>query len=519
MDTGTPRSIRMHDQDNVAIVANDGGLPAGTVFPDGLVLKDKVPQGHKVALRPIAQGEAILRYNVAIGYAQRDIEAGSWVEESLVAMPPARELDNLPIATIRPAPLPPLEAYTFEGYRNPDGSVGTRNILAISTTVQCVSGVVEFAVKRIKSELLPKYPNVDDVVSLDHTYGCGVAIDAPGADIPIRTLRNIAKNPNFGGRAMLVSLGCEKLQPARLFPAAGVSSWMPIRDVAGPDHVCLQDNAHVGFGSMIESIMDTAERHLMELDARRRETCPASDLVVGVQCGGSDAFSGVTANPAVGFASDLLVRAGAAVMFSEVTEVRDGIDQLTARAIDEETAQAMIREMAWYDEYLQRGGVDRSANTTPGNKKGGLANIVEKAMGSIIKSGTAPISGVLSPGQKLEQKGLIYAATPASDFICGTLQLAAGMNVHVFTTGRGTPYGLAAVPVVKVATRDDLARRWHDLMDINAGRIATGEATIPDVGWELFNFILDVASGRKKTWAEHWRLHNALALFNPAPVT
>jgi galactarate dehydratase len=175
--------------------------------------------------------------------------------------------------------------------------------------------------------------------------------------------------------------------------------------------------------------------------------------------------------------------------------------------------------MAWYDEYLRKGGVDRSANTTPGNKKGGLSNIVEKAMGSIIKSGTSPISGVLSPGEKLERKGLIYAATPASDFICGTLQLAAGMNVHVFTTGRGTPYGLAAVPVVKVATRDDLARRWHDLMDINAGRIATGEATIEDVGWELFRFILDVASGHKKTWAEQWRLHNALALFNPAPVT
>jgi galactarate dehydratase len=192
---------------------------------------------------------------------------------------------------------------------------------------------------------------------------------------------------------------------------------------------------------------------------------------------------------------------------------------LTSRAASEEVAQAMIREMAWYDEYLRKGGVDRSANTTPGNKKGGLSNIVEKAMGSIIKSGTSPISGVLSPGEKLERKGLIYAATPASDFICGTLQLAAGMNVHVFTTGRGTPYGLAAVPVVKVATRDDLARRWHDLMDINAGRIATGEATIEDVGWELFRFILDVASGHKKTWAEQWRLHNALALFNPAPVT
>ncbi len=509
-----PRYIRMNDHDNVAIVVNDNGLPAGTVFPDGLVLKRAVPQGHKVALRDIPQGSQVLRYNVSIGHALADIEQGDWIEESMLGLPPARSLDKLPAPT-PPAALPPLEGYTFEGYRNADGSVGTRNLLAISTTVQCVSGVVDFAVKRIKEELLPKYPNVDGVVALEHIYGCGVAIEAPGAEIPIRTLRNIAKNPNFGGRAMVVSLGCEKLQPQRLFPQGSIQ----IKGADGPDLVCLQDSAHVGFGSMIDSIMRTAEKHLIELDKRRRETCPASDLVVGVQCGGSDAFSGVTANPAVGFASDLIVRAGGAVMFSEVTEVRDGIDQLVARAADEEVAQAMIREMAWYDEYLRRGGVDRSANTTPGNKKGGLANITEKAMGSIIKSGASPISGVLSPGEKLARKGLIYAATPASDFICGTLQLAAGMNVHVFTTGRGTPYGLAAVPVVKVATRDDLARRWHDLMDINAGSIATGEATIADVGWELFKFILDVASGRKQTWAEHWKLHNALALFNPAPVT
>jgi galactarate dehydratase len=205
-------------------------------------------------------------------------------------------------------------------------------------------------------------------------------------------------------------------------------------------------------------------------------------------------------------------------MFSEVTEVRDGIAQLTARAATPEVADAMIREMAWYDAYLQRGSVDRSANTTPGNKSGGLSNIVEKAMGSIVKSGCAPISGVLAPGEKLRQKGLIYAATPASDFICGTLQVAAGMNLHIFTTGRGTPYGLAPVPVIKVATRNDLARRWHDLMDVNAGRIATGEASIEQVGWEMFELMLAVASGRK-TWAEHWGLKNDLVLFNPAPIT
>ncbi|ADV00297.1 galactarate dehydratase [Alicycliphilus denitrificans] len=526
MNTQAPLSITMHPADNVAIVANDGGLPAGAVLPGGLVLLDRVPQAHKVALVDIPEGGAVRRYNVVIGYALRPIPAGSWVHERLLRMPDARALDGLPIATIRPAPQEPLAGYTFEGYRNADGSVGTRNILAITQTVQCVAGVTAFAVQRIKAELLPRYPHVDDVVALEHGYGCGVAIDAPDAAVPIRTLRNISLNPNFGGELMVVSLGCEKLQPERLLPPGSIPlvDERNVADVGASadsvlDVVCLQDEAHVGFMSMVESILRQAEAHLARLNARRRETVPASALVVGVQCGGSDAFSGVTANPAVGLCADLLVRAGATVMFSEVTEVRDGIDQLTARAATPEVAQALIDQMAWYDAYLARGRVDRSANTTPGNKKGGLSNIVEKAMGSIVKSGSAPISGVVAPGERAARKGLLYAATPASDFICGTLQLAAGMNLHVFTTGRGTPYGLAACPVIKVATRSDLARRWHDLMDVNAGRIADGEASIEDVGWELFHLMLDVASGRKKTWAEQWKLHNQLVLFNPAPVT
>ena len=522
-----PHTIRMHAQDNVAIVANDGGLAAGTALPSGLVLRDRVPQGHKVALVDVPAGGAVLRYGIPIGHAVADIAAGSWVHERLLHMPDARGLDGLPRCTVQPTPLPALEGFTFEGYRNADGSVGTRNILAITQTVQCVAGVTDFAVQRIKAELLPRFPHVDDVVALEHGYGCGVAIDAPDAVVPIRTLRHISQNPNFGGEVMVVSLGCEKLQPERLLPPGSIPLVDERQAATDPvnalDVVCLQDDAHVGFMSMVDSIVRQAETHLQRLNARRRETVPASELVVGVQCGGSDAFSGATANPAVGFCTDLLVRAGATVMFSETTEVRDGIDQLTSRASTPEVADAMVREMAWYDAYLKRGSADRSANTTPGNKKGGLSNIVEKAMGSIVKSGTAPISGVLSPGESLRHKGLtsglVYAATPASDFICGTLQLAAGMNLHVFTTGRGTPYGLAACPVIKVATRTDLARRWHDLMDVNAGTIADGTATIEDVGWELFRLMLDVASGRKRTWAEHWKLHNALVLFNPAPVT
>ncbi len=521
-----PLTIRMHLADNVAIVANDGGLPAGTLLPEGvpgagLVLPGQVPQGHKLALHAIAKGEVVRRYNVPIGSALQDISAGAWVHERLLQMPAARALQGLPMATVAAPPAEPLDGHTFEGYVNADGSVGTRNILAITTTVQCVAGVVAQAVARIKAELLPQFPNVDDVVGLEHHYGCGVAIDAPDAIIPIRTLRNISLNPNFGNEVMVVSLGCEKLQPNRLLPPGSFAIVDERAADAGPDTVCLQDDAHVGFASMLDHILAQAKVHLQRLNQRQRQTVPASALVVGVQCGGSDAFSGVTANPAVGFCADLLVRAGATMMFSENTEVRDAVEQLTSRAASPEVAQAIVRELGWYDQYLDRGRVDRAANTTPGNKAGGLSNIAEKAMGSIIKSGTSAISHVLSPGDKLQpdQRGLVYAATPASDFICGTLQLAAGMNLHVFTTGRGTPYGLAECPVIKVATRSDLARRWHDLMDINAGQIADGQASIEEVGWQLFHMMLDVASGRKKTWAEHWKLHNALVLFNPAPVT
>jgi galactarate dehydratase len=483
----------------------------------GPALRERVPPGHKVALADIAEGEPVRRYDVVIGYAAQALPAGSWVNEQRLILPSPPSLDGLPVATNNAPLAPALEGYTFEGYRNADGSVGTRNILGITTTVQCVSGVVEHAVERIRAELLPKYQNVDDVVGLEHSYGCGVAIEAPEAEIPIRTLRNITCNPNLVAGTMVVSLGCEKLQPERLLPA-GV---LPPRDGSplGYDLVTLQDPSLVGFEAMIVAIMRTADEHLRRLDARRRETCPASALVVGMQCGGSDAFSGVTANPALGFASDLLVRAGATVMFSENTEVRDGVAQLAARAATAEIAHDLITQLGWYDRYLERGSVDRSANTTPGNKKGGLSNIVEKAMGSIIKSGSAPISGVVPPGERARGKGLLYAATPASDFICGTLQLAAGMTLHVFTTGRGTPYGLAAVPVIKVATRSELARRWHDLMDFDAGRIASGKVTIAETGWELFRMMLEVASGRRRTWSEKWRLRNALTLFNPAPVT
>jgi galactarate dehydratase len=509
-----PLYVRVHPRDNVAIVVNEGGLPAGSVFASGLTLLEAVPEAHKVALEDVAAGDPILRYGSVIGYAAEPLRRGAWVREELVRQPDAPSLENLPIATAVPGPLPPLDGFTFEGYVNTDGSVGTKNILGITTTVQCVAATVDHAVKRIKAELLPRYPNVDDVISLTHAYGCGVAIEAPGAEIPIRTLRNLSLNPNLGGAPLLVSLGCEKLQPGLLMP----QSALPVLEKK-PQVVRLQDEQHHSFEDMVAAIMSMAEERLQHLNERRRVTRPAADLIVGMQCGGSDAFSGVTANPALGYAADLLVRAGATVMFSEVTEVRDAVHLLAARCADESVGGDLIREMAWYDAYLSRGSMDRSANPTPGNKKGGLANIVEKALGSVAKSGSSALAGVSGPGERVTKKGLVFAATPASDFVCGTLQLAAGMNVHVFTTGRGTPYGLAMAPVIKVASRTPLAERWSDLIDVDAGAIATGNATVEQVGEQIFRMILDVASGRTQTCADHWGLHNDLALFNPAPIT
>ena len=501
--------IRVNSRDNVAIVVEPEGVAPGKEPGNSIVALEFIPQGHKIALRDLEQDEPVIRYGQAIGYANRGIRAGTWVREEMIALPAPPPLDELPLATAVPAMLPPLTGYTFEGYRNSDGSVGTRNILGIATTVQCVAPTVDYAVRRIKSEVLPRYPNVDDVVAITHSYGCGVAIDAPGAAIPIRTLKHISLHANAGATPLVVSLGCEKLQPARLFAGE-----LPVLE--GDNLVRLQDER--GFGETVAALMRAAEKRLAQLDRRRRETCPAADLVVGLQCGGSDAFSGVTCNPALGYAADLLVRAGATVMFSEVTEVRDAIHLLTPRAATAEVARALIHEMRWYDDYLAAGSADRAANTTPGNKRGGLANIVEKALGSVAKAGSTAIRAVASHGEKVTAKGLVFAATPASDFICGTQQLAS-MNLHVFTTGEGSPYGLTLVPVIKISSRTALAEKWPDLIDVDAGRIATGRATIEEVGWEIFRYILDVASGRVKPWAERWGLGNALSPFNPGPVT
>ena len=501
-------SIQIQAIDNVAVAVHD--LPAGTVLESGVTTRDAIPQAHKIALKDIPAWGEIVRYGVVLGYAKADIAAGSWINEHMLHLPESPALDNMPWGTniLTPDQLPDPVRTTWLGYKNENGPAGTRNLLGIVTTVQCAAGVVKVAVERIKRELLPKYPNVDGVVAITHPYGCGVAINAPMAYIPIRAITNVIRHPNFGGEIMVVGLGCEKLTYDRVLPP---------EDITPENCLTLQD-CH-GHAAMMQAIVDMAETKLKKLNLRKREELPLSELLIGMQCGGSDAFSGITANPAAGYAADMIVKGGGTVMFSEVTEVRDGVQMLAARCVSEEVRDKLAAEMKWYDDYLEAGGVDRDANPTPGNKAGGLANIVEKAMGSIAKSGTSPIVEVLSPAEKPSKHGLIYAATPASDIVCGPSQVASGIGLQVFMTGRGTPYGLEVSPVIKVCSRNEMKDHWFDLIDISAGDVATGKATIAEVGTEIFNMILDVASGLRQPYSDLYGFHNDMCIFNPAPIT
>ena len=338
--------VKIKDQDNVAIAVQD--IKAGTVISDELTALNDIPQAHKIALCDIPKGGEIIRYGVVLGYAIDSIKKGQWINEHMLELPTPPDVDNMEFATNIVTDLPEPPVTTWEGYRNPwGGPAGTRNILGISTTVQCVTGVLNVAVERMKKELLPKYPNVDDIVPINHAYGCGVAINAPEAKVPIRLLKNLSKHPNFGGQLMVVSLGCEKMTVDMLCDEADIN----------PDNVIVLQEKH-GFDEMISSLMEMAEKKLRILNERKRETLPLSELLVGMQCGGSDAFSGVSANPSAGYAADMLVKGGATVMFSEVTEVRDGVYLLAHRCVNEEVGKKLAAEMKWYDNYLKEGEVD-----------------------------------------------------------------------------------------------------------------------------------------------------------------
>ncbi len=498
-------TIKINEKDNVVVALVD--LKKGAMCDEGFPLLEDIPQAHKIALSDMHEGDAVIRYGVTLGHLTCDVKRGEWINEHKMVVAPSPSLKTLHWGTNLENSLPDPPRKSWMGYAI-DGErwAGSRNILAITSTVQCCQGVVDAALKRMKDELLPLYPHVDDIVALNHVYGCGIDVNAPGSEIPIRTIRNLMHSPNFGGELFVVSLGCEHLSPELILT----------KEENTPENVIVLQKQR-GFAGMMDAMLKMGRKKLAILDKRRREELPLSKLLVGFQCGGSDAFSGIAANPAAGYASDLLVSGGAGCMFSEVTEVRDGAPQLASRCADEATFKKLVRELAWYDAYLASGGMDRDGNPTPGNKAGGLSNIVEKAMGSIAKSGSAPIVDVLSSGERATKGGLIFAATSANDVICGPSQLASGMALEVFMTGRGTPYSLSEAPIIKVCTRHELKQMWPDLIDVDAGYIESGQKSIKEVGEEIFDLILDVASG-KKTFSEQLGLSNYICLLNPAPL-
>ena len=501
------RVVKIADQDNVAVVVaptTKGEAIEGTVLH---ALCD-IPQGHKVALVDISKGDEIIRYGVVLGYALEDIKAGGWVNEHNLELPTSPSVGSLTYGKKGKVLSNLPKRKIWMGYDNGPGlPAGSRNLLGIVTTVQCVAGVVRNAADKIRAEILPDYPNVDDVVAVVHPYGCGVAIKADDSDIPIRSVRNVSHHPNFGGQVLAVGLGCEKLTVDMILT--------PKENT--PENVIILQECH-GYEDMIDQICKAARKKLEILNKRKRTELPLSKLRIGAQCGGSDAFSGVSANPTIGYAMDLLAAGGATTLFSEVTEVRDGVHLLAERCQDEKTVEKLKYEISWYDDYLATYHVDRSANPSPGNKKGGLSNIVEKAMGSIAKSGHSPITEVIGPGETPSCGGMVFAATPASDIVCGPSQLASGIVMQLFSTGRGTTYGLHEIPVYKICTQHSMNAQWPDLFDLDAGSVVTGEKSIAELGTDLYNDILDVVSG-KRTAAERFRIYNDVLIFNPAPIT
>lgn len=501
------KAVKIADRDNVAVVTGKT-LKGERIDGTEISALCDIPQGHKIALENLKKGDAVIRYDVVLGYMLEDIKAGGWINELNLALPSSPDVSSLKAGGKGTFVSELPNRRTWMGYDNgPALPAGSRNILGIITSVQCVAGVVRNAADRIKKELLPKYPNVDDVSAVIHPYGCGVAINADDAEIPIRSVRNLAHHPNFGGQILAVGLGCEKLTMDRILEPDEIND---------ENVIILQDCR--GYEEMMDCILKAAERKLEVLNKRKRTELPLSRLRIGAQCGGSDAFSGISANPTIGYAFDLLASGGATVLFSEVTEVRDGVHLLAERCVDENAVEKLKKEISWYDDYLAKSHVDRSANPTPGNKKGGLSNIVEKAMGSIAKSGSSPIVQVIGPGEVPRCSGLVFAATPASDIVCGPSQLASGIVLQLFSTGRGTPYGLREIPVYKICTQHSMKQMWPDIFDMDAGFVVTGERTIREMGEELYAEILDTVSGRK-TAAEKLRLYNDILVFNPAPIT
>lgn len=484
--TQQSRMLTLHPQDNVAIALAD--ISAGEIdFVSGVTVMQAVKQGHKIAIAKISAGQNVLRYGQTIGQATSDISPGEHVHVQNLGM--GEHSNDYAHATEVKTLSPSTVDRTFDGYHRADGRVGTRNYLGILTSVNCSGSVAKFIAEAAeKSGLLDDFPNIDGIVPITHGTGCGMSGENEGYDTLFRTLSGYAQHPNFGG-ILLIGLGCEVMQVSALVGGR------PIRADGALRYMTIQQEG--GTRKTIEKGLAEL-RSIAELaNIATRQPAPVSQLMVGMQCGGSDGYSGITANPALGVASDLVVRHGGTTILSETSEIYGAEHLLTRRAATVAVGEKLIDRVRWWEDYTARNKGEMDNNPSPGNKRGGLTTILEKSLGAVAKSGSAPLTDVYLFAEKIDKKGFVFMDSPGFDPCSVTGQVASGANLIVFTTGRGSVSGYMPTPCIKIATNSEMYARMSDDMDINCGDIINEGVSLADKGEEIFEMFIRIASGEQ----------------------
>lgn len=472
--------LKLHSDDNVAVALK--ALAKGDRLSDVSVVDD-IPAMHKVAVRAIARGERVTKYRQPIGLASQDIFAGEHVHSHNCEMLHERQ-ESTPGSRFRPTDhVEPDRQATFEGYHRDDGRVGTRNYIGVVTSVNCSATVAkQIAAQAERQGIVDRFANIDGVVAITHGSGCGMQSSGEGFELLRRTLDGYIKHPNFGG-VLVVGLGCEVMQLGKLDDGPGVRK-LGIQDTGGTR-------------AAIDKGLELVTELMAAANEVRRETAPASELTLALQCGGSDAYSGITANPALGVAADLLVKNGGSAILSETPEIYGAEHMLIERARSPEVASELIERVDWWRDYAEKNGGTLDSNPSPGNLAGGITTILEKSLGAQAKGGSSSLNAVIRYGQKLTEKGLNFMDSPGFDPAAVTGQVASGANVICFTTGRGSAFGFKPVPSIKLATNSALFKNMPDDMDINCGTVVDDAESVADCGRRIFDEILEVAAGRR----------------------
>ncbi|MEK7695903.1 MAG: altronate dehydratase family protein [Pseudomonadota bacterium] len=477
--------IRLHANDNVLIARGD--LTLGQHLPDlDLRVRAQVPAGHKIAARAIARGEQVRKYDTVIGVADRDIGPGDHVHSHNLRLVDFYR-DPSFCSDVRPIDyVPEAERATFMGYVRPDGRVGTRNFIGILSSVNCSATVIKHIAARFTPERLAAYPNVDGVVAFAQSSGCGMSSPSEHFDLLRRTLAGYARHANLAG-VLIVGLGCERNQVASLVESQGLIPGENLHTLV------MQDTG--GTRATIAAGVQAVERMLPAANAFTRQRVSASHLKIGLECGGSDGFSGITANPALGAAMDILVRHGGTAILSETPEIHGVEYMLTRRAVTPEVGQKLLDRLAWWERYTAGQNAQFNGVVGHGNQQGGLANIFEKSLGSAMKGGTTPLQAVYEYAEPIDTAGFVFMDSPGYDPVAATGQIASGANLICFTTGRGSMFGSKPAPTIKLASNSPMYRRLEEDMDINCGLVLDGELSVAQMGERIFEHILRAASG------------------------